>query len=545
MSWLQDLAGKAENILTKIDQNAATVLQNRPDDVDGTPLLEVSVTSEGPVQTTIKPRSTTKTSHLNVRSPKKLAKPVAYERNNEPDADTLSSKSERQNFSETSSRRSSINSKKEGTVIDMSTVVATNPNPAGHEFSYCIEKELAATKIILAEVRSERDELKTDLDSAMSQLSNGETEAKLVELESLCESLVEEKNDLSGKLLNMEEANSKYVKSISELESTVAKHLQNEQELHARLETAKLEAENAMSELQQYRVRAHATLQLKEKTIEQLKEQITSASIDGVSNVSNTEQILQIELEQTRQEKMNLTEELNSLQERLKQREGQFMASEERLKTTVYNLEQNTQKLQQQLTLEGDRFLQLEDDFKIKQNELSTSRNELVKQRTMFASRLYEKDAELQKLHSKMQKRPSSPSTDLEDRLVSLTQSLVQKQTTLETITAERNALRLQLEKLENQYRSTASQVRQQRAVYLNSNVTDDAKSQVPNFMAENPFDNNVARRMKRAYSSLDSVGIRLGVFLRRYPLIRILVIVYVVILHLWVMFVLLSSTPT
>ncbi|XP_052866198.1 golgin-84 isoform X1 [Anopheles cruzii] len=547
MSWLQDLAGRAENILTKIDQNAATVLQNRPDDVDG--LLEVSVTSEGPpIQTTIKPRSIT--SHLNVRSPKKLAKPVAYERNIEPDADTLSSKSERQNISETSSRRSSINSKKEGTVIDMSTVVASSPNPAGHEFSYCIEKELAATKIILAEVRSERDELKTDLDAAMSQLSNGEAEAKLVELESLCESLVEEKNDLSGKLLNTEEANSKYVKSISELESTVAKHLQNEQELHARLETAKLEAENAMSELQQYRVRAHATLQLKEKTIEQLKEQITCASsnggaIDGLSNVSNAEQILQIELEQTRQEKMNLTEELNSLQERLKQREGQFLASEERLKTTVYNLEQNTQKLQQQLTFEGDRFLQLEDDFKIKQNELSSVRNELVKQRTMFASRLYEKDAELQKLHSKMQKRPTSPSTDLEDRLVSLTQSLVQKQTTLETTTAERNALRLQLEKLENQYRSTASQVRQQRAVYLNSNVTDDAKSQVPNFMVENPFDNNVARRMKRAYSSLDSVGIRLGVFLRRYPLIRILVIVYVVILHLWVMFVLLSSTPT
>ncbi|XP_052866199.1 golgin-84 isoform X2 [Anopheles cruzii] len=472
MSWLQDLAGRAENILTKIDQNAATVLQNRPDDVDG--LLEVSVTSEGPpIQTTIKPRSIT--SHLNVRSPKKLAKPVAYERNIEPDADTLSSKSERQNISETSSRRSSINSKKEGTVIDMSTVVASSPNPAGHEFSYCIEKELAATKIILAEVRSERDELKTDLDAAMSQLSNGEAEAKLVELESLCESLVEEKNDLSGKLLNTEEANSKYVKSISELESTVAKHLQNEQELHARLETAKLEAENAMSELQQYRVRAHATLQLKEKTIEQLKEQITCASsnggaIDGLSNVSNAEQILQIELEQTRQEKMNLTEELNSLQERLKQREGQFLASEERLKTTVYNLEQNTQKLQQQLTFEGDRFLQLEDDFKIKQNELSSVRNELVKQRTMFASRLYEKDAELQKLHSKMQKRPTSPSTDLEDRLVSLTQSLVQKQTTLETTTAERNALRLQLEKLENQYRSTASQVRQQRAVYLNSN---------------------------------------------------------------------------
>lgn len=62
--------------------------------------------------------------------------------------------------------------------------------------------------------------------------------------------------------------------------------------------------------------------------------------------------------------------------------------------------------------------------------------------------------------------------------------------------------------------------------------------------MVENPFDSRVSRRVKRAYSSLDSIGVRLGVFMRRYPLVRILVIVYVAVLHLWVMFVLLSSTP-
>ncbi|XP_050100551.1 golgin-84 [Anopheles aquasalis] len=558
MSWLQDLAGRAENILTKIDQNAATVLQTRPDsdDVDGgsTPLMEVSISkSESIPQNTPKPRNITKTTHLVVRSPKRMGKSASsssFDRSivNEQDVeDTLSSKSERQNFSETSSRRSSISSKKEGTVIDMSTIAT--PNPAGHEFSYSIEKELAATKIILAEVKSERDELKTELDNALSQLSNGETEAKLLQLETLCESLAEEKNDLSVKLLNIEEANGKYVKSISELESTVAKHVQSEQELQTKLETARLEAENAMSELQQYRVRAHATLQLKEKTIDQLKEQITNIgrSEPGTTNggLSNSEQILQIELEQTRQEKSNLVDELNALNERLKQREGQWLATEEKLKMTVLNLEKHLQQSQQQSTFETDRFLQLEDDFKIKQKELASAREELIKQRTSFTARVYEKDAEIKKLRSKIQNRPASPSSDVEDRLASLTQSLVQKQTTLETITAERNALRLQLEKLESQYRSTASQVRQQRAVYLNSNVTDDAKSQVPNFMVENPFDNNVARRMKRAYSSLDSIGIRLGVFLRRYPLIRILVIFYVVILHMWVMFVLLSSTPT
>lgn len=113
-------------------------------------------------------------------------------------------------------------------------------------------------------------------------------------------------------------------------------------------------------------------------------------------------------------------------------------------------------------------------------------------------------------------------------------------------VTAERNAIRIQLEKLENQHRETIQMLRHQNRLpqIVNINDTDDAKSRVPNFMQENPFDTRVARRMKRAYSSLDSAGIRLGVFMRRYPLIRTLVIVYVAVLHLWVMFVLLSSTP-
>lgn len=116
----------------------------------------------------------------------------------------------------------------------------------------------------------------------------------------------------------------------------------------------------------------------------------------------------------------------------------------------------------------------------------------------------------------------------------------------MEAVTADRNATKIQLEKMEYEHRNTMQLLRQQRLPQvINVNDTDDAKSRVPNFLQENPFDTRVARRVKRAYSSLDAVGIRLGVFMRRYPLIRILVIVYVAVLHLWVMLVLFTSTPT
>lgn len=160
------------------------------------------------------------------------------------------------------------------------------------------------------------------------------------------------------------------------------------------------------------------------------------------------------------------------------------------------------------------------------------------------------RENELIVLRTKLAQRTNSAAVSnaantTDDRIYSLTQSLVQKQNSLEMITAERNAIRIQLEKLENQHRETMQLLRHQRLPQIiNVNDTDDAKSQVPNFMRENPFDTRVARRMKRAYSSLDAAGVRLGVFLRRYPLVRTMTIVYVAVLHLWVMFVLLSSTP-
>ncbi|XP_062562385.1 golgin-84 [Armigeres subalbatus] len=547
MSWLQDLAGKAENILTKIDQNAATVLTrqtNENGDVEAVEsLLEVTTVPavEYSSAVILKP-SASKALSLNVKtsSPRGMvrsASSASHERNIFVDIEGGSAKSERQ----TSSRRSSISSKKDGTVIEFNATPEVSN--AASSTGYTLEKELAATKIVLAEIKSERDELKIELDSAQTQLNNSDQEDKIKELEALCQSLIDEKNEMFVKQTLIEDSNAKYIKSISELESIVSKHIQNEQELQQKLNIAKTETDNAISELQQYRVRAHATLQLKEKMIEQLKDNVIP-NTESRNGIVNSEQIMLIELEQLKNERLNLVEEISVLNDKFERSKQHWQTTEQRLRGSVSELEGKVEDLQQRLNVETTKLHQLDDDMSIKQKELLSAREEIVKQRTAFSLRIHEKEAEITKLRNRMHHRPTSPSSDLELRLSSLTQSLVQKQNTLESVTAERNALRLQLEKLDTQYRGVVSQVRQQRVPYTSSNETDDAKSQVPNFMVENPFDNKMARRVKRAYSSLDSIGIRLGVFLRRYPLIRILVIFYVALLHLWVMFVLLSSTP-
>lgn len=62
------------------------------------------------------------------------------------------------------------------------------------------------------------------------------------------------------------------------------------------------------------------------------------------------------------------------------------------------------------------------------------------------------------------------------------------------------------------------------------------AKAKVPHFMIEKAFDTSVARGVKRAYSSLDSFGLRTGMYLRRYPLLRTILFVYVVSIFLYLL---------
>jgi uncharacterized protein YigA (DUF484 family) len=77
-------------------------------------------------------------------------------------------------------------------------------------------------------------------------------------------------------------------------------------------------------------------------------------------------------------------------------------------------------------------------------------RDELSRQRAQLALRVREREAELTRLRSQLSQRPASPIGDeLESRLHTLTQTLVLKQSSLETVTTEKNALRLQLEKVE------------------------------------------------------------------------------------------------
>lgn len=174
MSWI----AKAENLLNKIDQSAANVLQQKE---ETTPAVIPVVNFH---QALPKVPSSKNILVLTKATPKKTLKNDLEER-----WETMSET----NISR--SRRSSFSSK-HGTVIDKSEDQKSSSNASLNSFS--IEKELAATKILVSELRSENNELKGELESVMEQVKiNGNSE-KLHELESYCAVLSEEKKDLTA-----------------------------------------------------------------------------------------------------------------------------------------------------------------------------------------------------------------------------------------------------------------------------------------------------------------------------------------------------------
>lgn len=85
------------------------------------------------------------------------------------------------------------------------------------------------------------------------------------------------------------------------------------------------------------------------------------------------------------------------------------------------------------------------------------------------------KDEELERAQVQLRQTKSQSSNgDLEARMHSLTQTLMSKQSSLETVTTERNALRLQLEKLENEYHKLMTKIQHTAVKIETVNDTDD-----------------------------------------------------------------------
>ncbi|XP_043998182.1 golgin subfamily A member 5 [Gambusia affinis] len=310
-------------------------------------------------------------------------------------------------------------------------------------------------------------------------------------------------------------------------------------DLQQQVKSAKAAAESAKQELQDYKHKASRILQSKEKLISSLKEGSGLDVGDGGGAVALEMEELRHEKELQREEIQKLQGQVGTLRAEIQDLENQALAEAETWREQQVHL-------QEQQALQNRAKQDLEAEVERHKQELQYLEDEHHRAQINLQSRIKDREDEIQKLRNQLTNKTlsSSSQAELENRLHQLTETLIQKQTMLEALGTEKSSLVFQLERLEQQLKS--AQGGQSGGSSINMSTLEGPGTRQRNtpVLFSDQDSPGVYGKVRKAASTIDRFSIRLGIFLRRYPMARLFVILYMAVLHLWVMIVLLTYTP-
>jgi len=269
--------------------------------------------------------------------------------------------------------------------------------------------------------------------------------------------------------------------------------------------------------------------------------------LQDVKNQQNDEglqpsEFLKAELDQLHQERDLLRVEVTQTNFQLQNLKEEIALAKQKYEEEIRSLRESSLALDNRIIDERDKREQMEAESRQLNEELRYVREDMAQQRIQAATRIQQHESELAKLRQQLanKQNSSSPSeAELERRLRSLTETLVAKQAALEAVQSERSSLLLQLE------RATKVQSSEERSTFHHSNSSGEHSTRIIlNNITDDAKATGVSRRVKYAYSTLDSLNFRLGQALRRRPAARGVLLAYMIILHFWVAFVLLTYSP-
>lgn len=371
------------------------------------------------------------------------------------------------------------------------------------------------------------------LDSLQAKLS--EVEATLGREQ---DSLKQVQQEATVRQSRLEEEQRSLADALTAAERRVNEEKSKANDLTNQLKAAKQNAESAKQELVDYKEKAARILQSKERLIASLREGSgASGESVGVSN---------LEYDSVKQERDMFREELQQYKMTIENMRMELLDMETHLQQESDTSNEQIRSLEENVRSEKQRREDAEQELLKQKQELQYNLEELRKTKMSYQTCIKDREAEIEKLRNQIMTKSMSSSTEgeLEARVKTLTESLIQKQTTLETLSTQKNSLALQLERLEQQYKDIQSSSLRTNTTVVNVHDEEEVRQRYPGFMRETPTDHEVTKKMKRAANVIDKFSIRLGVFLRRYPIARVFILMYMVLLHLWVMVVLLTYQP-
>uniref|UniRef100_A0A8C2Q381 Golgin subfamily A member 5 n=1 Tax=Cyprinus carpio TaxID=7962 RepID=A0A8C2Q381_CYPCA len=345
-------------------------------------------------------------------------------------------------------------------------------------------------------------------------------------------------SEFAARLAKVESERQQLAESLTNAERRVTEEKQRAEELLQQVKSARSTAEYTKQELQDYKNKASRILQSKEKLISSLKEGSGLEVLEGAG----------VELEELRHEKELQREEIQKLQAQIQSLRTEIQDLETQALTETENWREQLAEVQEQHAQQIRAKQEIEAELERSKQELQYIEEEHHRIKTTLQGRVKDREDEIQKLRNQLTNKALSNSgqAELEGRLHQLTETLIQKQTMLEALGTEKNSLVFQLERLEQQLKSL--QGGQNSSSHINMAAMEGAGARQRNtpilFNDADGPGTGVYGKVREAASTIDRFSIRLGIFLRRYPMARVFVIIYMALLHLWVMIVLLTYTP-
>lgn len=418
------------------------------------------------------------------------------------------------------------------------------------------DQELGAKRRLVEELRTENQRLSKE-QADVSQAQGQTVDALRDKLSQTEEALRKEQE--CHRLTQSESMQRQHrmegeIASLSE-SLTLAERQLTEQKAHAKEATSQASSlrcslDLARQELADYKNKAQRILQSKEKLIASLKDaaSVSGSPLDLSDSEGNRSSVSAAELEATTQECEQLRAELQRTQAQVDALSADFHEQESALRREVESLQEQQRALLEEARQERHQRQDAELESRQAAQANSLLEEDLRRAKEGFRQRLAERDAELEKLRKQIMTKSMSTTSEaeLEARLHALTESLIQKQTLVEALSTEKNSLTLQLERMERQMKESQMHGPKPHTAIagFGQSSEDNTRARLPGMFVESPFDGTMTRKVKRAYGVIDSFSVRAGVFLRRYPLARIFILVYMGLLHFWVMIVLLTYEP-
>jgi len=138
--------------------------------------------------------------------------------------------------------------------------------------------------------------------------------------------------------------------------------------------------------------------------------------------------------------------------------------------------------------------------------------------------------------HSKTKTKQQTKQTNKKQTTSDWNRGLLEKQSLINTLSSEKQLFQINVERLQEQL----GQIQSDHTTSSNSSgFTQTVISSRPLYLSESPWDSGMSTRVKRAFSSIDTMFCQAGLTLRRRPNLRLGFVVYIIILHFWVLFIL------